>query len=144
MRRFLIKCGVFSIPLWVIFAPALIHLETYRELESIEVMASQNQHNDVLIGLAYTDPMHLVKQAVLKNRQPEVIALGTSRVLQFRDFVFSKPDSFYNCGRAIGKIQDLRAFLSAYPHKKPKAIILGLDQDLFNVDEEDLSKEPRS
>jgi len=144
MKRFLIKCGLFSIPLWVIFTPAVIHLETYRELESTEVMASQNQHNGALIGLAYTDPMHLVKHAVLKNRQPEVIALGTSRVLQFRDFCFSKPGSFYNCGRAIGKIQDLEAFLSSYPGEKPKVIILGLDQDMFSVDDDDLLKEPRT
>jgi len=144
MKRFLIKCGLFSIPLWVIFTPAVIHLETHRELESTEVMASQSQHNGALIGLGYTDPMHLVKHAVLQNRQPEVIALGTSRVLQFRDFCFSKPESFYNCGRSVGKVQDLEAFLSSYPGEKPKVIILGLDQDMFSVDDEDLLKKPRT
>jgi hypothetical protein len=88
--------------------------------------------------------MHLVKHAVLQNRQPEVIALGTSRVLQFRDFCFSKPESFYNCGRSVGKVQDLEAFLSSYPGEKPKVIILGLDQDMFSVDDEDLLKKPRT
>jgi hypothetical protein len=144
MKRFLIKCGLFSLPLWVLFTPPLIHLETYRELESIDEMASQSQHNGALIGLGYTDPMHLVKHAVLQNRQPEVIALGTSRVLQFRDFCFSKPESFYNCGRSVGKVQDLEAFLSSYPGEKPKVIILGLDQDMFSVDDEDLLKKPRT
>ena len=144
MKRFLIKCGLFSLPLWVLFTPPLIHLETYRELESIDEMASQSQHNGALIGLGYTDPMHLVKHAVLQNRQPEVIALGTSRVLQFRDFCFSKPESFYNCGRSVGKVQDLEAFLSSYPGEKPKVIILGLDQDMFSVDDEDMLKEPRT
>ncbi|HAV13915.1 MAG TPA: hypothetical protein DCX06_10560 [Opitutae bacterium] len=131
-------------PLVVIFTPALIHLETHRELESIDAMASSNQHNGALIGLAYTDPMHLVKHAVLKNRQPDVIALGTSRVLQFRDFFFLEPNSFYNCGRSVTRIQDLRAFTAAYPGKKPKIIILGLDQISFNVDDEDLSEKVRS
>ena len=144
MKRFLIKCGLFSIPLWVIFTPAVIHLETHRELESTAVMVSQNQHDGALIGLGYTDPMHLVKHAVLQNRQPEVIALGTSRVLQFREFCFSKPESFYNCGRSVGKVQDLEAFLSSYPGEKPKVIILGLDQDMFSVDDEDMLKDPRA
>ena len=144
MKRFLIKCGLFSIPLWIIFTPAAIHLATHRELESIKVMASQNQHDGALIGLGYTDPMHLVKHAVLQNRQPEVIALGTSRVLQFREFCFSKPESFYNCGRSVGKVQDLEAFLSSYPGEKPKVIILGLDQDMFSVDDEDMLKDPRA
>ncbi|HCC20919.1 MAG TPA: hypothetical protein DEP88_06695 [Verrucomicrobiales bacterium] len=144
MKRFVIKCALFSLPLTVLFVPGLVHLEQHSELESIEEMARRSQKNGDLIGLAYTDPMHLVKQSVLKMRQPETVALGTSRVLPFRDFCFTNPESFYNCGRAVGKLKDFSAFVSAFPGKKPKVIILGLDQDFFNVEDEDLVKMPRS
>lgn len=89
--------------------------------------------NAELISLAYSDPMHLVKQEVLKNRQPSIIALGTSRVLQIQKFIFDEPADFYNCGRSVRRVQDLKSFLSSYPGKKPTMIILGLDQDFFGL-----------
>jgi hypothetical protein len=87
--------------------------------------------------------MHHVKQVILEERQPEVIALGTSRVLAFRDYFFNEPSRFYNCGRSVGKVQDLGSFLNGYPGRKPRIIILGLDQDFFSVDDNDLDKIPR-
>ena len=64
MKRFVIKCALFSLPLTVLFVPGLVHLEQHSELESIEEMARRSQKNGDLIGLAYTDPMHLVKPAM--------------------------------------------------------------------------------
>lgn len=144
MKRFCIKFGLFSMPLILIFLPAVYHLESCRELDSISEMAYNNQSNGSLIGLAYTDPMHLVKHEVLGKRQPEIIALGSSRVLSFRGFVYSEPSLFYNCGRSVGKVQDMKSFLSSYPGQKPKIILLGLDQDFFGVEDRDLDRIPRS
>lgn len=143
MKRFYLKCGVFLLPLALVFLPIIYHLERFRELESIEVMAGGGR-NAELISLAYSDPMHLVKQEVLKNRQPSIIALGTSRVLQIQKFIFDEPADFYNCGRSVRRVQDLKSFLSSYPGKKPTMIILGLDQDFFGVGDEDMEREPRS
>ena len=123
---------------------AVVCLEVHRELESVEVMARRNQEDGDLVGLAFTDPMHHVKHVILKGRQPEVIALGTSRVLAFRDYFFDDSSGFYNCGRFVGKVQDFESFLTSYPEKKPRIILLGLDQDFFGVDDDDLEKPPRS
>ena len=105
----------------------------------------KNQNDGALIGLAYTDPMHLVKYKVLEKRQPTVIALGSSRVLSFRSFVFNDPSLFYNCGRSVGKVQDMRSFLSSYPGQKPKIILLGLGSVIFfGIEDGDLDRPPRS
>lgn len=144
MKQFCLKCGWFFLPLMLIFLPTIYHLESYHELESVQAMVERNQNDGGLIGLAYTDPMHLVKQKVLEKRHPEIIALGTSRVLSFRDLYFIKPEAFYNCGRSVGKVQDLAQFLSSYPGKKPRVIILGLDQDFFGVEDGELIAPPRS
>jgi hypothetical protein len=144
MKKFLYKSGLFFLPIAVILFPAWIHLTGHREIKSVSEMVDQNQKNGGLIGLAYTDPMHLVKHAVIERRQPKIIALGTSRVLQFRALVFEESAAFYNCGRSVRRVQDLKSFLTAYPGDKPTMIILGLDQDFFGVEDEDLEREPRS
>lgn len=144
MRKFLLKFCLFMVPLALVFLPATYHLESFRELESIASMTDKSQSEGALIGLAYTDPMHLVEHRVLERRQPEIIALGTSRALPFRSYFFNGPESFYNCGRSVGKVQDLEEFLGSYPGKEPRVIILCLDQDFFGIDDEDLEKPPRS
>lgn len=144
MKKFIYKSGLFFLPIAVILFPAWIHLTGHREIKSVSEMVDQNQKNGGLIGLAYTDPMHLVKHAVIERRQPKIIALGTSRVLQIREQFFTQPQIFYNCGRSVGKLQDLIGFIDSYPREKPKIMLLGLDQDFFNVENEDLSNPPRS
>jgi len=144
MQKFIYKCGLFFLPVALVFCPAWFHLERHREVESVIAMTKMSQANKILIGLAYTDPMHLVKHEVLKTRQPQIIALGTSRVMQIRASFFNQHQKFYNCGRSVGKIQDLNAFMYSYPGTKPEMIVLGLDQDFFNVDAEDLSSLSRT
>lgn len=144
MKKFIYKSELFFLPIAVILFPAWIHLTGHREIKSVSEMVDQNQKNGGLIGLAYTDPMHLVKHAVIERRQPKIIALGTSRVLPIRERFFTQPQLFYNCGRSVGKLQDLIGFINSYPGEKPQIMLLGLDQDFFNVEDEDLLRPSRS
>ena len=144
MRRFLMRFTLFCLPVAVLFLPVIGHLERNRELDSVATMAEGSKADGSLIGLAYTDPMHLVKHTVIRQAQPEVIALGSSRVLSFRSFYFDEPEGFYNCGRSVGKVRDFREFLESYPGKKPRLILLGLDQDLLGGDADDADSPPRS
>jgi len=140
MRKFLVRFCLFSLPLAVIVTFCVGYLSYHRELYSYKTMARKNQSDHALIGLAHSDPMRHVKQEILKSRKPDVIALGTSRVLSFRDFYFKEPRTFYNCGRSVGKIVDLQAFLDSYPTEKPEVIVLGLDQDFFMENWDERSK----
>ncbi len=68
-------------------------------------------------------------------RQPEILALGSSRMLTFREFFFhKKPNSFYNAA-LMGAMPDMSiSYLDEVAGKiKPKIIFWGLDQNWFNV-----------
>ena len=72
-------------------------------------------------------------EKILNNNSYDVWVLGTSRVLQLREEMFSS--SFYNLGLMIDPISDIKTFLDVVPkNKMPKLIILGLDQWVFNMD----------
>lgn len=86
-----------------------------------------------VLGYTYNEANYrYIKWSHLKlNERKDVWALGSSRVLQFREQTFDK--SFYNVGYTISSINDFRPFLKGLPADKlPEYIILGLDQWMFN------------
>lgn len=92
-----------------------------------------NHQKVSVIGLAYTNPIKYIKLNTTLKREPEVLALGTSRVLLFRSFLFKDPHTFYNAGAGVALIKQFRYFLEKVPiSKQPKVIILGMDQYFFN------------
>lgn len=69
----------------------------------------------------------------MSNERKDIMALGSSRVLQFRSNMFST--SFYNAGYAITSLSDYKPFIKSLPKNKyPKVLIIGLDQWMFNKD----------
>ena len=64
--------------------------------------------------------MELIKQV-----KPEIIALGSSRVMQFREDSFNK--KFVNAGGAMNSLSEFNFFEKMYEFHNPKYIILGLD-----------------
>jgi len=64
----------------------------------------------------------------MRALKPEVICLGTSRVLQIRDLFFS--GSFYNGGGMLGSFADIHGYVEALRSgylPKPKVVIFGID-----------------
>jgi hypothetical protein len=65
-------------------------------------------------------------------RRPEIIALGSSHVLQIRSNFFDRsPQAFYNAGAPAWQLEHLAAFLERLQHT-PDLIILGIDHPWFN------------
>lgn len=68
---------------------------------------------------------------IIKIKKPAVIAMGNSRVLQFRKEFF-EDDVFYN-GGGISNLSGFRKTIeNLNDDEKPKIIILGLEQSYFN------------
>lgn len=69
------------------------------------------------------------KYLQILRRRPEIIALGSSRVMQFRSEMFGRQGpSFYNAGGVIHSIQDLNDLIDRLPRDAtPKIAILGID-----------------
>lgn len=132
MKKFISKITVFSTPLIVVFLIPVVFLfmtgENYKSIDD-----TVKSKNDYLIGYAYHESNYrYLKQIELEYRQPQhIIALGSSRVLQFRDKMFTKP--FYNAGYTISSISDFIPFIeSNLENKKPEVLLIALDQWMFN------------
>ena len=132
MKRFLLKVILFIIPFLLISLPPIIILKYSGEnFTNIKPLVKSNHKH--LIGYAYNENNYgyLKWIKIIENPKYDVWSLGSSRVLQFREEMFSK--SFYNVGFTISKISDFYAFFQSLPKEKyPKYLIIGLDQWMFN------------
>lgn len=139
MKKFLAKAIAFSTPLLIIFLIPVLFLlisgENYKNIDDVIVT-----NEDYLIGYAYNE----VNYSYLKFKELEthnslsVIALGSSRILQFRGKMFTT--SFYNAGKTISSISDFIPFIEAnIKNKKAEVLLIALDQWMFNEKWDDLS-----
>ncbi len=118
-----------SLPL---FSAAL--LARSGELTSLrEVIERQNSDPRVLYGQAYTDLKSELKLATWQERRPQIVALGNSRVMQFRAGFFPPSVSFYNAGGLVNHLPDYRRALSQIPEAgQPVVLLVGIEHSFFN------------
>jgi hypothetical protein len=137
MKKFIYKVLVYLLPVLLFFSLPYSVLRFSGELKDLS--NTKIEHGD-LIGLAYSDQSKDYKLSEILTRRPEVLAVGTSRVLQIRNFFFKKPETFFNGGMVISKIGDLPCLVDEWNENKykPKVVILGLDQFFFNERWDDL------
>ena len=136
MRKFITHIVIFIIPLICFLIPSYLLFYTSGEFFSdINTLNRANENKQSLIGYMRSQENYkkIKLEKVLNNNSYDIWALGSSRVLQFREQMFSS--SFYNLGLMISPISDIKIFLKTIPKDKlPKVIILGLDQWMFNED----------
>ena len=105
MQRFLKNLTLFLIPGMVVLIFPTIVLFWSGEFYSVDKIGKiARDHRAVIIGLAYTN--YAVEYQLQETifRKPKILALGSSRVGQFRSLFFREPDLFYNTTGAIGAI----------------------------------------
>jgi len=132
MKSFLKKIFVFNIPLTLIILLLITILyirgEIFTPLDKL--IKSKEKY---LIGYEFNDQNYAYlkwKTIDLKDRY-DIIALGSSRVLPFRENMFKT--SFYNAGYTIEKADDFVPFLEGISSEKyPKVLVVALDQWMFN------------
>lgn len=132
MKKFIFKVLLFGIPVvLLIMIPVAVLVgskENFRELKPV-----LERGRKYLIGYTYNEDnyKYLKWEYLNLHEKNEVMVLGSSRVLQFREQMFDV--SFYNSGYSISGLNDLKPFLQSLPTSKyPKYLILGLDQWMFN------------
>lgn len=87
---------------------------------------SQAEGSFALFGSGLSQDFVDYKLQLYAATRPEIIAIGSSRVMQFRGAWFRKP--FLNMGGVAGNLAVLRSTLDALlAISRPKAVILGLD-----------------
>jgi len=114
---------IFSFPVYVAF--------NSKEILHIDTMIRQQQSKDILVGTAIQNINSQLKYRSVKKLQPDIIALGTSRVMQFRREYFTNDVIFYNAGGAVVNLPQYNDFIKML-NNSPKILIVGLDQYFFN------------
>lgn len=132
MKSFLIKISFFCIPLLLLVVPPAVILklsgENYCDIDSY-VMSSKKY----LVGFAYNQEnyRYLKVREIQSSPRQEIMSIGSSRVLQFRQEMFK--GDFYNAGYTISRITDFLPLIQQIPEDKiPEIIILSFDQWMFN------------
>ncbi|GAA0213313.1 SGNH/GDSL hydrolase family protein [Selenomonas dianae] len=89
-------------------------------------------HENALYGSALTNDTGFLKYGIISRTQPEIIALGTSRVMQFRA-PFFKDATFYTTGglgRSVDVMEEIFDRISST--YVPKIVIFAVDWFWFN------------
>ena len=112
----------FIIPYGLIF----IYLRSNYENNTFEHIVKKQIKNNSIYGSALNGNTFAYKLELIKKVKPEIIALGSSRVMQFREDSFNK--KFVNAGGGMNSLNEGLIFLKKmYEFHNPKYIILGLD-----------------
>ena len=133
--QFLRRLFLFCLPMVVVTLPALLILRVTGEaLCDIDQVVKQLPVKEYLIGFAYNEQNYpyLKFATMAAGRKAKVLTLGSSRVLSFRQGMFST--SFYNAGYTIQTAGDFQRFLQLLPEDQhPEVLVIGLDQWMFNT-----------
>lgn len=105
------------------------------ELDSINriIDNQMNSKKEILYGPVYSNQSRSYKLIYTNKKKPKIVILGTSRVMQFRNWMFNNQNDFYNAGGGITKLIEIEIFLEQLDiDNNPDLLILGLDQYFFN------------
>jgi hypothetical protein len=119
----------FAIP-FLLTTGSLIYVGESMPLEVVIQMQASDE--PVLYRVGYGNRDQDYKLMSVEYRQPEVMMIGSSRVLQFRgQFLNNEPDVFYNAAAPAWRLPELRNLLFNMQHR-PNVIIIGMDYPWFN------------
>tara|TARA_B110001450_G_scaffold242245_1_gene252374 strand:- start:2015 stop:3133 length:1119 start_codon:yes stop_codon:yes gene_type:complete len=135
MKNFIANIARFFIPLFsFLFLLMLLPLTLLIKSDEIinpDVLIKSQIKEKKLLGMAYTYPTGYIKLQNTLTKKPEVLALGSSRIMNFRSFFFNAENDFYNAGGAVQSINGFNLFLNELS-QYPKLIIINIDQFWFN------------
>lgn len=130
MRRFIKKLALLFLPILLILAIPLTCLMKAGEIYPYSCYIHPLSENQ-LFGLAYSYYDKEYKLSMTNLYKPDIIALGSSRIMTFRENIVNKDYSFYNAGGAVQNIYELSLFIQKCQYN-PKLVFVNLDQYWFN------------
>ncbi len=135
--RFLAKLALFALPVAAVLSiPVAFAVHMGEALPVRAVVTMQQGEMPILYGPTDRDPILSYKLLSTLVRRPDVVIIGSSRVLQFRSQFFDKnPAAFYNAGGEGWGIDEIRTLVEHLDRDHgPKILIVGLDQVWFDSD----------
>ncbi|MBT1709578.1 hypothetical protein KK062_15150 [Fulvivirgaceae bacterium PWU5] len=139
MKSFIFKTLLYALPIALFLLVPYAVLEISGELDDF---SKESLAPGEILGLAYSDQARDYKLQQILHRKPEVLALGTSRIMQVREFFFQSNVRFFNGGGVIANIGDLACLSDEFKRNDyhPAFILLSLDQNFFNANWDDMRR----
>jgi hypothetical protein len=131
--RFLLKLALYALPFAIPFG-LLCGFMVYTGESMPLRMVAQMQLSDqpVLYRPRYGNRDLEFKTLSANLRQPDILAAGSSRILQFRAQFFNlQPREFYNTGGPAWTLDQVQAMLDGLTYT-PRILILAIDPSWFN------------
>ena len=131
---FLVRLTLFLLPLLLLVAA--IEIVWWRAGDAWPVKSAlaiqQQSSEETLYGRGYfSQQFNLFKLAGIRYRRPTILAVGSSRVMQIRDFMFTPlENNFYNAGGLLHNAYDVKWLANAFIDgnlPKPRVLIIGVD-----------------
>lgn len=130
-KKFVIVFGAAFIFMLLPLLMNFIFISRAYENEPFEEIAKEQVRTDSIYGTVLNQNSFAYKIELLKRVKPAVIALGSSRVMQFREKSFTA--AFVNCGGGMNHLNEGKIFIrEMLKYHTPELIILGLDFWWFN------------
>lgn len=130
-RIFLILYLGFFLSFIAITTLLFLYLGLIYEHNSYEAIAKRQIKNDSLYGSALNENYFSYRLAMIKLQKPDILAIGSSRVGQFKAKYFKH--SFYTAANAANHLEEMQQFIDeVLKIYTPKVVILGLDPWWFN------------
>jgi hypothetical protein len=102
----------------------------------LQLVVDMQQNQELLIfsAKAQTEDMFIYKMLSLATRQPDVVIIGSSSVLQFRSMLLNEnPETFYNAGSTSWTLGEITCYVQNMESiHVPRVLIIGLDQNWFS------------
>src|SRR5689334_22580555 len=115
LPRFAGKAALFLLPYAIPIALAQGVLLRLGEVAPTRWVVDRQARGAPFLFLpAYSDHTYALKREAVARFRPHVVALGGSRVNQWRSAMF-RPDTFYNAGNAVYGIAHYRRFVEELP-----------------------------
>lgn len=134
-RRFEKRLLLFFIPVLLVVAAGEALLWSVRETWTVDqAIAHQSKNPNALFMRGLLDQaFYPYKLRNIQKREPKILVLGSSRVMEFRAEMFgARAADFYNAGGMIQDLSDLLSFVNSLTNRQPEVVILGLDLWWFN------------
>ena len=131
--RFLLKLILYTLPFAILFGLLSGFMIYTGESLPLEMVAQMQMSDQPILWRSRYGDRDLDFKVISANlRQPQIMTVGSSRVLQFRSLFFNKqPHAFYNGGAPAWTLDQIRQLLDRLTFT-PKVLIIGLDQPWFN------------
>lgn len=133
MKKFVVRLFLCILPFAIFLFPfGIVAIQSKEIFDFDDIIKAQKEKKIGLVGMGYSEQTTYYKLKVANESRADVIALGTSRVMQIREDYFK--NSFYNCGGAVSQnFDEYLMFLQKLSDDElPEVIILGLDSWIFN------------